>query len=1366
MKTNSKILVAAMLLLGAFGMTTARTKDQATGKKNEGSQVLRTSTGVFDLQRNSVSAVDLYVTNYGIIGHDVRNNRGGGLWPRGTQNQYMYGGGIWFAAKKKLASGDTNKLCEISYNPNSGASWLAPGMIEDGDDAKDELATKYRAYFSTDFNKSSGVPNTLADGPNWPIWNTSTNPTDTLKRDRYFGFYEDDIAKRNSTEYPKGPAFISGEDIFSVFKDTDMSRYEGGKTIRQGQGYPMRLQYEQMIYSWGEGDYKDFMFVKYLVINKSKDTLIDCWAASAYDMDIAQTTNGQNGAGNDRTKFYDDDQSLNLAVQWSLGTQGELNRGFGYIGFDFLESPAVDTLTRFIRKDKKFYPNSEQLGLVTFRNWIIDNDPKENAERYDFVSTRNRDGDNDQGDKRFLMSSGPFHLRPMDTARVVVGIIFANSIAGNATGTVADLAELVRKDKFAQTVYDNNFQAPVPPDISKISWRPLNNAVIVTWDSTAELSYDDKEDGLDFLGYRLYRGRKGESDLDSFDVDVRTSVKKSPLGWKQIAQWEMMTPFFKSLVKAGKNNVNMPFYDSVRIVRQIDNYTFQVRRFPNRCTSLNPYGTGAWAKYYSQMPIQELNKILTGEIVINSALVTNPPKWKNTNRLQWIISRGGQLFVDNTANPITDGIDIPWKPVLAAQAPGSVWTATEILQYDTLTQNLTDLILQGKARLIFPDIEPDKATINKIRQEVIVPYMDSITNNSSFVDIGDDNGDGTVTEEINPIKTEKLLNNVDYYYRLLAYDEGDYVALSASKLNTGASGLNITTAYPLAAPTGAGSASLQVTGVDSSTMGGLYNFKFQILDVDRFNQLFTSADNEGHEIEIEFQPAWSLAPFPLPTTASPNPAQYGLYQRRILMRDKTTGKLLYDGTTNLEPILCNPTFPELFTENAATYVQTDAPQIDSLTGQVVNTFGVPTDKGQLVRKGTFYIDKTVPCYTSSLLNEAQQTLGFSFDYGIQQQGGKLRVDTAFAMVNATAAETPIKYNPDVKGGTRVDTVFDEAGNGRIIFGSFNNGPANYELEFTEGGVDSLTVSYGTTTPQTTKTIAVRYLNTKVKNTITYRRINEFGDSVTVAYPNDVPHATIALQGGATYPDPTTVPIGNYNLSTYGWVSARGRNNLTARRAQVTGLVGQGKYYLSTVNDRDTIDFVNIFAASGAEFGLDYANKGRRFANDARLWDTVENYVWNKDFVPGDKVTFKVTGGALGLPLPGAKLTAKVSSGVPKIDQYTDEKLEQINVVPNPYYVSHQAQRTPNAAKIFFTKLPKQCTISIYTVAGDLIRTIEHNEFTSTSADTYATEVWDLLSNNGQRASSQSLIAEFKTPNGSKTIKKFSIIVGGFRVISE
>jgi len=376
----------------------------------------------------------------------------------------------------------------------------------------------------------------------------------------------------------------------------------------------------------------------------------------------------------------------------------------------------------------------------------------------------------------------------------------------------------------------------------------------------------------------------------------------------------------------------------------------------------------------------------------------------------------------------------------------------------------------------------------------------------------------------------------------------------------------------------------------------------------------------------------------------------------------------------------------------------------------------------------------------------------------------LRPDTAFALVNSTGAETPLQKG-EIQRMQRVDTVFTENG-GSILFGTFNNGPAEYEVEFTEGGEETITVSYGTKTPRDTKQVKVRYLNTKVTNKASYKRINENGDSVTVTYPGEIPLYINPLTTFSSYPLVTDVPVGQYNLSSYAWVSARGRNNLTSRRAQASGLVGQGRYYLSVVDDKDTVDFIHIFQASGAEFGIDYGNKARRFSNDSPLWDTVVNYVWNKDFQKGDKVVFKLTGGALGLPLPGAKITAKVMTGVPKVEDYTDAMLDQIKIVPNPYYVTEQSQRSPYDAKIRFTKLPKQCTIKIYTVTGELLRTIEHNELLSPEPDKYAIEPWDLLTSNRQRAASQTLVAEITTPNGAKSIQKFSVIVGGFRLISE
>jgi len=445
------VLLLALLLISLS--LEARPKEDKYGVDN----LLRTTTGIYDLQKNTVSNIEFYTTNYGIFGLNVAQNRGGGFWPRGSQNQYIFAGGIWFGAIKKRPN-DTNyrKFVTITYNPNNGRSWMVPGRMNPDNTANDPIdqneITKYRTYFSTDFKRGDGQPILATDGEAWPIWDIVAE--DTLRNNRYFGYYIDDVADRTLTKYPKGPAFISGEDIFCTFKDTDLSRYDDGAGQRRSQGYPLRLQYEQMIYSWGFGDYRDFIFLKYEIANYSKDTLRECWMAPVMDIDIALAQNSQNGASNDRCRFYEEDESLNLAFQWTEGTQGEQGQGFGYLGFDFLESPAVyrmewrkitddikdymglvkkdttilvdigggvfepkdttivvkDTLvkhqimtitdnggvldtnvtvdfdiTGYLRRDKKFYLNDEQIGLMTFRNWPIQEDKSGDDERYNYL---------------------------------------------------------------------------------------------------------------------------------------------------------------------------------------------------------------------------------------------------------------------------------------------------------------------------------------------------------------------------------------------------------------------------------------------------------------------------------------------------------------------------------------------------------------------------------------------------------------------------------------------------------------------------------------------------------------------------------------------------------------------------------------------------------------------------------------------------------------------------------------------------------------------------------------------------------------------------------------------------------------------
>ena len=331
----------------------------------------------------------------------------------------------------------------ISYNPNSGKGWFVPGRIEDADSLRDDLINKYRVYFSTDFDQYTGKPLISEEGPNWPFWITDKDKK--YHYGTYMNEYVHNETLRNRENKPFGPLFVSDEDIVSTFKDTDLRFYEGGKANRLAQGYPLKVQVESSIYSWGNGDMHDIIIQSYVLENKSEDTYTDCWFAPVYDVDIAVKSSGSIGAINDRVKFYNEDSTLNLAVGWTGTDKGEEGKGFGYIGFSMLETPAVDG-QKNIRTDKLIFEPSEQLGMVTFQNWNISVDPKEDVERFDYISNGNKEGDSGPGDTRMLLATGPFNMKPGDKARVAISIAFAMPAkGGEADGTFEDIAGFVEK---------------------------------------------------------------------------------------------------------------------------------------------------------------------------------------------------------------------------------------------------------------------------------------------------------------------------------------------------------------------------------------------------------------------------------------------------------------------------------------------------------------------------------------------------------------------------------------------------------------------------------------------------------------------------------------------------------------------------------------------------------------------------------------------------------------------------------------------------------------------------------------------------------------------------------------------------------
>jgi len=61
------------------------------------------------------------------------------------------------------------------------------------------------------------------------------------------------------------------------------------------------------------------------------------------------------------------------------------------------------------------------------------------------------------------------------------------------------------------------------------------------------------------------------------------------------------------------------------------------------------------------------------------------------------------------------------------------------------------------------------------------------------------------------------------------------------------------------------------------------------------------------------------------------------------------------------------------------------------------------------------------------------------------------------------------------------------------------------------------------------------------------------------------------------------------------------------------------------------------------------------------------------------------------------------------------ELKKISVVPNPYVVTNvlepldlQNPRDRGPRKVYFNHLPKDCTIRVYTITGELVKTLEHH----------------------------------------------------------
>jgi hypothetical protein len=153
--------------------------------------------------------------------------------------------------------------------------------------------------------------------------------------------------------------------------------------------------------------------------------------------------------------------------------------------------------------------------------------------------------------------------------------------------------------------------------------------------------------------------------------------------------------------------------------------------------------------------------------------------------------------------------------------------------------------------------------------------------------------------------------------------------------------------------------------------------------------------------------------------------------------------------------------------------------------------------------------------------------------------------------------------------------------------------------------------------------------------------------------------------------------------------------------------------------------------------LDYLKRNKKWdiGEDVALLeiDPKTQLTWLISFAkPGNATVNQPIGGdvyyiATNRPFTSADIYQYQTQASAINPEMATNELDDIRVVPNPYVVTNilepldrQNPRDRGPRKIYFDKLPNECTIRIYTTTGELVKEISH-----TSAFDDGQESWDL-----------------------------------------
>jgi len=421
--------------------------------------------------RFDANELSVALSNFGTIARDYQGTLGL-EWPQGSGKRLIHGAGLWLLT---LVTG----LPEIHRSAMADyGSEYTPGIMTGGGDATDPAGTNKTYYVYKITRADLTTPG--RDYLNWPLIQSA--PVDSLGN----------------------PLLIGDQTLYCTFNDA----YAPEHGLPDGSVNPLQAEVHQTVFGFSrQASLSRVMFVHYRIQNRSRFRWPEFYAGIWVDPDIGDPYDDLAGADTVNQAAYAYDSGGSPAV--------EPNPAIGVcVLLDSLKDrfpPPIRSISAWsVDKDPESY--SAALNLVrglqgTGAPWLCSEDSSVTLSPYDGDPVAGTGClDRIPGDKRLLISTGPFDVNPGATIDLVVAFVVGSDAA--ATSVKDNVAALEEGFAAAHQAWRDMFSQvlPVPTQPALSAAFPNPSQGVSSFDFALPLGVTAREiQVFDMRGRLLWR---------------------------------------------------------------------------------------------------------------------------------------------------------------------------------------------------------------------------------------------------------------------------------------------------------------------------------------------------------------------------------------------------------------------------------------------------------------------------------------------------------------------------------------------------------------------------------------------------------------------------------------------------------------------------------------------------------------------------------------------------------------------------------------------------------------------------------------------------------------------------------------------